>query len=158
MLHLVTLACALACGLVGGFFFAFSTCIMRALGQMPPPQGIVAMQNINRVVINPWFMIPFVGMAAASVSLVVVSFLRWQDPRVALWLVGSVLYVVGTFGVTMWFNVPRNNALASVVPSSADGAQLWVSYLATWTAFNHVRTFAALAAALAFIIAAGLRR
>jgi len=39
MLHLVTRLCALACGLVGGFLFAFSTCVMRALGQMPAPRG-----------------------------------------------------------------------------------------------------------------------
>jgi uncharacterized membrane protein len=73
------------------------------------------------------------------------------------WLAGSVLYFVGTFLVTMLFNVPRNNALAVVAPTSPEAARLWVSYLSTWTAWNHVRTVAALAAAVLFTIALWVR-
>jgi uncharacterized membrane protein len=68
-------------------------------------------------------------------------------------LVGSLLYLVGTLGVTIVFNVSLNDALAKVDPGSTDGANLWVSYLANWTLWNHVRTVAALLAAAAFSIA-----
>ncbi|MGB6365044.1 MAG: anthrone oxygenase family protein, partial [Thermoanaerobaculia bacterium] len=47
----------------------------------------------------------------------------------------------------------RNNALAAVDPASAAGAELWASYLTAWTAWNHVRTVAALAAAAALSLA-----
>jgi len=50
--------------------------------------------------------------------------------------------------LTIAFNVPRNDALAAVDPASAEGASLWASYVTVWTAWNHVRTVAALAAAL----------
>ncbi len=50
-------------------------------------------------------------------------------------------------------NVPRNNALAAVDPASAEGARLWAGYLTGWTAWNHVRTVAALAAATLLAIA-----
>ena len=59
------------------------------------------MQSINVVVINPWFMTPFVGTAAASVAMAIVSLLRWHDPRAPYWLAGALLYLVGTFLVTM---------------------------------------------------------
>jgi uncharacterized membrane protein len=68
-----------------------------------------------------------------------------------------VFYLVGTIGVTMLFNVPRNNALAVLVPADAQAATFWSGYLSSWTAWNHVRTIAALAAAASFAIAFRLR-
>jgi uncharacterized membrane protein len=53
----------------------------------------------------------------------------------------------------MVFNVPLNNALAVVDPASADAASLWSRYVSSWTAWNHVRTVAALAAAASFTLA-----
>ena len=91
------------------------------------------------------------------VLVTISSLMRWHDPRVLYWLAGSLLYFVGTFLVTMLFNVPRNNALAVVAPPSPEGARLWLSYLSSWTAWNHVRTIAALAAAASFMIAFRLR-
>jgi uncharacterized membrane protein len=82
----------------------------EALGRMPPSQGIAAMQSINVVVINPWFMTPFVGTAALCVVVAVASVMRWHDPGAGYLLAGAVLYVAGTFLVTMLFNVPRNDA------------------------------------------------
>jgi uncharacterized membrane protein len=55
--------------------------------------------------------------------------------------------------VTMAFNVPRNNALAAVDPASPEGVRVWAGYLPGWTAWNHVRTVAALAAAASLTLA-----
>ena len=43
--------------------------------------------------------------------------------------------------------------LAAVEPDSGDGAGPWTRYVARWTAWNHVRTAAALAAAASLTIA-----
>ena len=153
MLSVLTLLSALGCGLVAGIFFAFSTFVMRALANLPPAQGIAAMQSINVAVINPWFMTAFFGTAAACVLMMILSLLRWNDPGAAYQLAGSLLYLVGALLVTILFNVPRNDALAAVVPASAEGTRLWAGYLTTWTAWNHVRTVAALAAAASLTIA-----
>jgi uncharacterized membrane protein len=153
----VTLVSAIGSTLIAGSFFAFSTFVMSALGKLPPPQGIAAMQSINVVVINPWFMTPFVGTAALCLVLAVASFVRWHDRGAAYLLAGAILYVAGTFVVTMVFNVPRNDALAKVTPSSTEAATLWITYLSTWTAWNHVRTIAALGAMVSFTIAFRLR-
>lgn len=78
---------------------------------------------------------------------------RGASPAPGGLLVGSLLYLVGTVLVTMARNVPLNNALAAVQPESADVSIRWERYAAAWTAWNHVRTAAALLAAAAFIVA-----
>ena len=153
LMNLAMLVSALGCGLMAGFFFAFSICVMRALGAIAPERGISAMQSINVVVINPWFLTPFFGMALLSVLLIIVAGIRWQEPSAAYIAVGSLLYFLGTFLVTIFFNVPRNNALAAVEDKSTEGAAIWEDYLVTWTKWNHVRTIAALAGGAAFTIA-----
>jgi uncharacterized membrane protein len=149
----LTVVAALGSGLIAGVFFAFSAFVMTALGRLPPDQGIAAMQSINVTVINPWFFAAFFGTAAICVALVIVSFLRWSEPGTIYALAGSVLYLVGAILVTVLFNVPLNDALAAAEPGSAEGAGLWTRYLAEWTAWNHVRTAAPLAAAAGFILA-----
>lgn len=144
---------ALGCGLVAGIFFAFSTFVMKALAQQPPAQGIAAMQSINITVINPLFMLTFLGTGVVCILLAVFSLLKWQQPGAAYLLIGSLLYLVGTVLVTIGFNVPLNDALAIVKPDSAEGANLWSGYLTNWTFWNHVRTAAALAAAALFTLA-----
>jgi uncharacterized membrane protein len=147
LLFPLTIASALGCGLIAGAFFAFSSFVMKALAHLPPSQGIAAMQSINVKVINPWFLTPFLGTAAACLVLAVSSLRHWQRPHAVFLLAGSLAYFLGTFVVTMLFNVPRNNALAVADPKSTEAARLWANYLTTWTAWNHVRTVAALAAA-----------
>lgn len=153
MLFTLTLASALGSGLIAGAFFAFSTFVMGALGRLPAAHGIAAMQSINIVVINPWFLSVFMGTAVACVLLVAAAVFTWQQPGAMLLLAGALLYFAGTFLVTMFFNVPLNDALAAVNPESSEGASLWTRYLSTWTNWNHVRTIAALAGAALLTIA-----
>ena len=153
ILFALTLAGALGAGLIAGVFFAFSSFVMRALGRLPAPHGIAAMQSINIVVINPVFLGVFMGTALASAACVVVSLLRWSSPDAIPLLTGGVLYILGTFLVTLRLNVPLNNALERLTPDDPDAASHWTRYLRRWTAWNHVRTLAALLAAAAFIVA-----
>jgi uncharacterized membrane protein len=144
---------ALGCGLIAGVFFAFSAFVMRAFGRLSPSQGIAAMQSVNVAVLNPVFLSVFMGTAALCVVAIVFAFLRWQAPGAAYLLAGGLLYLIGTFLVTVAFNVPRNDALAAVAPTDPESARLWASYLSSWTAWNHVRTAAALLASAAFTLA-----
>jgi uncharacterized membrane protein len=155
LLFALTLCAGLGCGLIAGVFFAFSAFVMRAFARLPPAEGIAAMQSVNITVLNPWFMTAFFGTAAACVLAVLYSLSRWNEPGAAYLLAGGVLYLAGSFLVTIVFNVPRNRALASVARADADGARLWADYLVGWTAWNHVRTAASLAAAASFGIALG---
>lgn len=110
------------------------------------------MQKINAAILNPLFLFLFFGTAAASAISVITSLLTWQAPR-ALWLlIGGFFYLLGSFLVTILFNVPLNKALASVPAESVEGLRLWARYLSRWTAWNHVRTILSLAATAAFIL------
>jgi uncharacterized protein (TIGR02246 family) len=152
-IFLLTFVSALGSGLVAGIFFAFSTFTIRALARLPAAQGIAAMQSINVEVINKWFFAAFFGTALCCLVLAVSSFFRWQKPDAICLLAGSLLYLVGTILVTILFNVPLNDGLAAVDPASADAGPIWANYVKTWTAWNHVRTAAALAAAASFSVA-----
>ncbi len=149
-LKLVTV---LGCALIAGVFFAFSTFVMKALAQQPTAQGIATMQSINITVINPLFMGAFLGTAAACLFLLISSLSKWHQPGAVYLLFGSLLYLIGTLGVTIAFNVPLNDALAIAKPGSVEGANLWARYLTNWTFWNHVRTVAAIAASLSLAIA-----
>jgi uncharacterized membrane protein len=142
----VKLFAVLGCGTIAGVFFAFSTFVMKALARRPSAEGIAAMQAINITVINPWFMTVFVGTALICMALVIFSLFQWQQPNAIYLLVGSLLYVIGTFVATIVFNIPLNDALAIVKPDSLEGANLWAKYLTDWTFWNSVRTIAALVA------------
>ena len=153
LLFALTLVAALGCGLMAGLFFAFSVSVMKALARLPSAEGIAAMQSINVAIINPVFLAAFFGTAVACVLVMIASFLRWHEFGAVYLLIGGALYLVGTFLVTLVFNVPKNNALASVAPANPESASLWTDYLSKWTAWNHVRAAAALAAATSLTIA-----
>jgi uncharacterized membrane protein len=143
----LTLVTALGCGLSAGALFAFSSFVMAALARLPAAQGIAAMNSINVMAPTPVFMTALFGSAVACVVLGVWALVDWNDSYGPYLLSGSALYVVGVPGVTMFYNVPRNNALATVDSQSADGASYWARYLREWTAANHLRVTTGIAAA-----------
>ena len=152
----LTFTAAIGCGLVAGVFFAFSTFVMPALARLQPDRGIVAMQSINITAINPLFMLALFGMAGACILLIITLLPKLPQPSSTCLLIGCLLYLVGTVGVTIAFNVPLNDALAKVEPDSVEGAKVWSAYLVTWTFWNHIRTVTAIAATVAFTIARGI--
>jgi uncharacterized membrane protein len=149
----LTLATALGCGLIAGVFFAFSSFVMPALARIAPAQGIAAMQSINVVVLNRWFLGVFLGSALGCALVAASALLNWSQPGAGLTLAGALLYLVGTLLVTRAFNIPRNHALAAVAAESAEGLSVWLRYVPEWTFYNHVRSLAALAASGCLILA-----
>jgi uncharacterized membrane protein len=137
---------ALGSGVVAGVFYAFSAFVMRALDRLVPAEGIRAMQSMNREAPTFWLMAALLGTAALCVVLAVDSLRRLDAPGAGWILAGALTYLV-TVVVTATYHVPRNNALDAVNPSAADAAGLWSHYVTTWTAGNHVRVAAPLAAA-----------
>ena len=150
---LLPFVAALGAGVMAGIFFAFSVFMMTALGRLPPPAGIAAMQSINAAILNPLFFVVFFGTAVLCLVAAVAAIVEWPLPEAFYLIAGSVLYLVGGLLVTMQRNVPLNLALDRSNPESAEGALLWLRYLRVWTAWNHVRTVASLAAMAAFILA-----
>ena len=153
MVFALTLAACVGAGTIGGVFFAFSTFVMRALSQLPAAQGVAAMQRINVVVLGPAFLGVFVGTALLSLACVLLSLAAGPSKATAWLAAAAVLYVVGSLGVTMAFNVPRNNRLAALQAESPQAAAYWPVCLHEWLRWNHVRTAASLAASACSAVA-----
>jgi uncharacterized membrane protein len=134
----LTLATALACALAAGALLAFSAFVMGALARLAPEEGIRAMQSINVRALTPVFMTALFGPALAAVVVAVLG----GEP---LAIAGAAVYVLGTLGTTIAGNVPLNDALAGLDPAS--GAGRWRDYVRRWTALNHLRVVAGVAAA-----------
>ena len=143
----LTIATALGCGVAGGIFFAFSTFVMRALEDVAVPAGVGAMQAINLRVINPWFMLVFLGTGVAGAATI--AFANLGDAYAPYLIAAAVLYIAGSIVVTMAGNQPRNLALGELDPQAPETARFWSRYVREWNRLNHVRT-------LACVIAAGL--
>lgn len=129
-------------GLMAGTFFVFSIAVMKALARISPQAGIAAMQAINVVIVNPIFLAVFLGTAVACALVLALGLAGQEVPGGLLTVLGSLLYIIGSFLVTALFNVPMNDALASVTPTGAESERHWNRYTVRWTAWNHVRTAA----------------
>ena len=147
VLPVLTPVTALGCALVGGVFFAFSTFVMPALARLPAPQGIAAMQSINVTVITPPFMVALFGTGALCLVLAAAVLPAWPSGTSLRVLAACALYLCGNVLVTIVFNVPLNDAVAALDPTTAEAARVWADFLTGWTAWNHVRTVTALLAA-----------
>ena len=152
-IFVLTLAATLGSGIVAGIFYGFSSFIMKALGKLPPHEGIAAMRSINIVVINPVFFLAFFGTALLSLILGIYALMQWGTAVAALLLAGALFYLVGCIFVTVAFNVPLNNRLAKVEPASAEGAELWRHYLVAWTRWNTVQTVAPSVSLVLYVLA-----
>jgi uncharacterized membrane protein len=96
---------------------------------------------------HPAFMAALFETAVACLGLIAWAALSWGERPAVLVIAGGALYIVGTIGVTIVRNVPLNDELATLLPQGAGVAGRWDEYVTKWTAWNHVRTVAALAAA-----------
>ena len=133
----------LAYALVAGVFLAFSDFIMRSLAITSGSGGVEAMQAINREVFRWIFMTLFLGMAAGSVAIAVYSWFVIDGPAGTLLFAAALVYLIGCFGVTIFFNVPMNEALADMSSQSEAAREYWhQTYIPRWTFWNSIRTTA----------------
>jgi uncharacterized membrane protein len=135
-------AAVLSTGLVAGVFLAFSDFVMKSLNAASPEVGIEAMQLINRKVYGSLFLALFLGMAPVALFLAVYAFVFLSSAAAAWIISGGLIYVFGSFAVTLVCNVPMNKRLDAMDHSSDEAAAYWQIYYSKWTAWNHVRTVA----------------
>ena len=132
-------------GIMAGFFFAFSAVVMPGLDVADPNAALDAMQSINDVVVNPAFALFFFGAPMLCLAAIARALVRC-DRLSILELVAAVVYLAGVFGVTVAFNVPLNDELATLDPTVPANAPAMTAYIAEWTLWNHVRTVSGLIA------------
>jgi uncharacterized membrane protein len=139
-------------GVVTGLLFAFSNFVLRALQDLPAEHGMFAMQRINKTIINPIFLIFFMGTPLLCLIIGVLSALELSAPGYAFFLGGALVYLLGPFGITMLFNVPLNNTLAET--PLTESVEAWPLYRIKWQWWNHIRTYMGILSI--FLLALGL--
>ncbi len=149
--RLLTLIAAAGAGVAAGFYFTFSTVVMRALDRLPESEAVSAMQSMNKTAPAPW-VVTCLSIGLVCVALSVVGVQQLDEPWSVYLLVGSALYLVSIV-MTFAFHIPRNDNLDLVDPDSARAADVWSNFYNSWTAGNHVRTVTSLAGAVSFIVA-----
>ena len=148
-------------GLMSGLLYGWSVSVIPGTRRVSATNYVDTMQHINRAIINPAFIIPFMGIPLVLGGAAIMQF-RTGDHRRG-WLLASATatYVIGVLGVTIGRNVPLNDALDAfdLRGSTSDAIdQRRGSYETPWNRWHHLRTIAsvgsfALAAAAALVTA-----
>lgn len=149
----VTLSLAIASAVMGGVFFTFSTFVMAALGNLKPAEGIRAMQRINIDVFCWPFSILFFGLPVALSVLGIYSVMHSTQANTGLLLAACGIYLIGSFLLTVFGNVPLNNKLARTDSEAEESVGQWNHYLIYWTRWNHLRTVACVATSILLLLA-----
>ncbi|MEU7139124.1 anthrone oxygenase family protein [Nocardia sp. NPDC046473] len=146
-------AATLATGLIAGLFYGYANSVMPALNQTDDRTMIDVMQKINVVIINPVFMIGFIG--TVGFSILAAALHLGKDQRTTLiWIgVGLAINIIA-FAVTSGLNVPLNDQLAAAGDPSQIGdlAAVRADFESTWVRWNIVR---AVLHTLAFLVLCG---
>ena len=104
------------------------------------------MNSINVDIVNPAFMLVFMGTPIACVLLLFRCAKEgFGSADNAYAAAGSAVLLVAEFVLTLAVHIPKNDALAAYRPGSASDASTWAAYFTTWTPWNHVRMLASAA-------------
>ncbi|MFC8228974.1 DUF1772 domain-containing protein [Streptomyces sp. NPDC057287] len=133
------LASVIASGLTAGLFAAFAYAVMPGLRTASDHTLVATMQGINKSILNPVFMLLFLG----SIPLIALAvLLAWHAHRPGLpWLIAALVLYLVAFAVTVAANVPLNDQLerAGDPDSVGDLAAVRAQFEAAWVTWNIVR-------------------
>lgn len=140
-----------------GIVFIFSNTIMPALAKLPDSSGILAMTTINDIIVNPLFVTLFLtGPVLSAVTAVGIWTKKDEYSKPARYyaLATTLIYLFGQVFITVTQNVPRNNALLNLDPSSTEASQYWRNvYLTEWVSWNTARGIFATVASVVGMLA-----
>jgi uncharacterized membrane protein len=100
-------------------------------------------------VINPSFMLMFIGTTLLCLVLCGVALYHWQVRGSWIILASCFAYLIGSFGVTVFLNVPLNDKL---INDQGLDHQFWSNYVKEWTRWNSLRTEMSVVAMIGFLI------
>lgn len=133
------LAAVITTGLLAGLFYAFSIAVMPGLRRGEDRSFVDAMSRINVAIVNPMFLLSFVG---APLLIVLTGVLHLGEGAVLAWIVTAFVLALATLVVTGRVSIPLNNALDSAgkPERAADLAAVRSAFETRWVRWNHLRT------------------
>ena len=131
-------------GLSAGLFYAWSVSVIPGTKRVSDLVYLETMQSINRAILNPAFFLIFFGSLLALGVSTIQNFST--KLTFGFLLAATLLYLIGTFGITAWGNVPLNNGLDALELAELGTdqiAQTRQQYEGPWNRFHMVRTICA---------------
>ena len=145
---LILLLTGFSTALITGLFYSYSCSVNIGLGRLPDHEYLRSMQSINRAILNPWFFASFIG---TLILLPICTWLIYRNEAASvtfyLLLFAALVYLIGVFGVTIFGNVPLNEALDKFNIGSATLGELKLQrteFENPWNRLNLVRTIGSL--------------
>ena len=146
----IVLFAALMCfGLVAGLMYGWVVSVIPGHRRLDDRSYLQSMQHINRAIVNPGFLIAFLG---AAVLGAVATYLQYRTgaSRRWVWLAAATsVYVIGMLGVTVVGNIPLNNVVEGLSLDELDdrsaGRQRH-GYERRWNRLHNLRTTAGVVA------------
>jgi uncharacterized membrane protein len=157
----ILLLTAVATALIAGLFYGYSCSVNTGLGKLQDLEYLKGFQSINRVILNPWFFLSFFGALILLPLSTWLGYHKQPSPRFYYLLAASIVYIIGTMGVTMLGNVPLNNALDKIDLAAASAREVSLQRLLferKWNQFHLIRTLASVLSLILVILACITRR
>ena len=158
--NLVCFFAALFSALMGGLFFTWSNAVVTGLAKIPDHGYISAMQSINRTILNPLFLLIFMG---TNILLPLAAWFQYRaEEQPGWWLMAfaALIYIIGVFGITIGGNIPLNQMLdkfALTTSTAQEMKDLRTVFENRWNNLNLVRAWAS-AISLALVLLSLLTR
>ena len=132
--------------LLAGIFFAFSIAVNGGLSRLDDKHYLLAMKHINKVILNPVFMVTFMGPV---ILLPLMAFLYGGGfNEFSFWLYAlAAMAYFGTFIITIAGNVPLNERLEKFAIDTAESTQISQMrhvYEKPWNRLHAIRTVLAI--------------
>jgi uncharacterized membrane protein len=145
------IAATITTGIMAGLYFTWANSIMPGLKGTEDRTFIEVMQRFNVSIVNPVFVLLFLGAGAIGI---LATILHGGRAGFGWILAGTALYVA-TLVVTFALNIPLNNALdAAGDPARiTDVAAVRAQFEATWVRWNVVRTVTSTAGFVCLVLA-----
>jgi uncharacterized membrane protein len=140
VLAAVLIAAVVTTGLAVGLLWTWAVAVLPGLRAAPDALFVEFSQRVNVAIINPRFLLCFVGALVLDLAVVVLAAV---DGRGAV-LLPAALALAGyaaTFGITRAANIPLNNRLdAAGEPGTvADPGAVRTAFEPPWTRWNRIR-------------------
>ncbi|QIS13065.1 DUF1772 domain-containing protein [Nocardia arthritidis] len=136
----VLILALISTGLLAGTYYAYATSVMLALGKFDDKTFVDVMNKISVVIVNPLFMLSFLGSVGLSIAAAL-CYLRADLRPVLFWIGAAVLLNILSLVVSSAFNIPLNNHLATAndAAGAVDYAGLRKDFEMPWQVWNIVR-------------------
>ncbi len=142
-----------------GFFFAWSVSVIVGTKKVGHLTYLETMQSINREILNPLFFIVFFG---SLITLGITTYLQFNNKTVFVFVLAStIVYLIGTFGVTAFGNVPLNNELEALTITNLNTIELKnfrIYYESAWNHYHGIRTISSMVSFILLLTATFIQK